>query len=80
MYKIYTIAGESSGDIHGSNLVREIKRINPSIEFYGWGGELMESEGVRLGINYHKASFMGFVEVIKHLPDHSIIFHHKKAN
>ncbi|MBX7162105.1 MAG: lipid-A-disaccharide synthase [Saprospiraceae bacterium] len=68
MYKIYTIAGESSGDIHGSNLVREIKRINPSIEFYGWGGELMESEGVRLGINYHKASFMGFVEVIKHLP------------
>ena len=45
MKKIFVIAGEPSGDLHASNLVKEIKHINPSIEIKGWGGELMSNQG-----------------------------------
>ncbi|MDR0438566.1 MAG: lipid-A-disaccharide synthase [Bacteroidales bacterium] len=65
--KLYIIAGEASGDLHGSNLVRELKRLKPNIEIRGWGGDLMEKEGVELRKHYRDLAFMGFVEVINNL-------------
>lgn len=65
--KYYIIAGEASGDLHGSNLVKEILRLQPSAEFRGWGGDLMQTAGVQLVKHYRDLAFMGFVEVIMNL-------------
>ena len=65
---IFIIAGESSGDLHGSFLMKSLKEINPLIKFSGIGGSLMEAEGIKSLIPLKKMSVMGFVEVIKHLP------------
>jgi lipid-A-disaccharide synthase len=62
------IAGEASGDAHGAGVVRELKRRNPSVECYGIGGDKMEREGMTLTYHVRAMSFMGFVEVLKHLP------------
>jgi len=62
------IAGEASGDLHGSGVVRELKRANPSIDIFGVGGDRMKQEGMRLIYHVNELGFMGFVEVIKHLP------------
>ncbi len=66
--KYYIIAGEASGDLHSSNLVKSIKLKDPHSEFRGWGGNLMEANGVELIKHYRDLAFMGFAEVIKHLP------------
>jgi len=66
--KLYIIAAEASGDLHGSQLLHALKNLNPEIETRGWGGDLMAKEGHQLDVHYCKASFMGFVEVIKNLP------------
>ena len=60
-------AGESSGDVHGAGLAREIKKFSPSTELFGFGGNLMQSAGVRLVRNYKDYNVMGVVEVIKNL-------------
>lgn len=65
--KIMMSAGEASGDVHGAGLAREIKKISPATELFGLGGNLMESEGVRLVRNYRDYNVMGVVEVIKNL-------------
>ncbi len=65
--KYYIIAGEASGDLHGSNLVREIKSKDSVAQFRGWGGNLMESQGVELTMHYRDTAFMGFVEVVLNL-------------
>ncbi len=65
--KIFFSAGEASGDVHGANLAREIKKISPSTELLGLGGNLMEAAGVRLVRNYKEYNVMGVVEVIKNL-------------
>lgn len=65
--KILIIAGEASGDLHGSGLIREIKKINPKVEFFGIGGEKMKKEGVELCFHIDRLSFMGFWEVLKNL-------------
>jgi lipid-A-disaccharide synthase len=65
---IFIIAGESSGDLHGSYLMKSLKKMNPTISFSGIGGELMEMEGLNSLVNINKMSVMGFIEVIKHLP------------
>lgn len=62
------IAGEASGDLHGSGVVRELKRATPSIDIFGVGGDRMKQEGMRLIYHVNELGFMGFVEVIKHLP------------
>lgn len=62
------IAGEASGDLHGSGVVRELKRANPSIEVFGVGGDRMKREGMQLVYNVNELGFMGFAEVLKHLP------------
>ena len=65
--KIMMSAGESSGDVHGAGLAREIKKISPATELFGLGGNLMESAGVKIVRNYKNYNVMGVVEVIKNL-------------
>lgn len=68
MKNILIIAGEVSGDLHGSNLVKSILKLNPTIQFFGIGGENMKLNGVELIYHINSLSFMGFIEVIKHIP------------
>lgn len=68
MKNILIIAGEVSGDLHGGNLVRAIKNLDSSIHFFGIGGNNMKSAGVELIYHIDAISFMGFIEVIKHIP------------
>lgn len=66
--KIYLIAGEASGDMHASRLIRELKKLHPRAEFRAWGGDLMAAEGAVLVKHYRELAFMGFAEVIRNLP------------
>lgn len=66
--KYYLIAGEASGDLHASALVREIGRMDAEAVFRGWGGDLMQKAGVHITKHYSDLSFMGFAEVISNLP------------
>lgn len=66
--KYYIIAGEASGDLHGSNLIREIRLLDNIADIRCWGGELMEQEGATLVRHYRDLAFMGFIEVVKNLP------------
>lgn len=61
--KYYIIAGEASGDLHGSNLVKALKHVDPDADFRGWGGEMMAENGVVLVKHIRDLAFMGFVEV-----------------
>lgn len=65
--KYYIIAGEASGDLHGSNLIKEIKHLDPSAEVRGWGGDLMHTAGAHVVKHYRDLAFMGFIEVVKNL-------------
>jgi lipid-A-disaccharide synthase len=65
--KYYIIAGEASGDLHASNLMRALKETDPKAEFRFWGGDLMEKQGGTLVKHYRKLAFMGFVEVLFNL-------------
>ena len=65
---VLLIAGETSGDVHGAGVVRELKRLQPDLELFGIGGENMKQEGMMLTYHVRELSFMGFVEVIRHLP------------
>ena len=62
--KIFIIAGEASGDLHGSLLAKELFRLNPNIQLAGWGGEKMKNAGVTIYKDYRELAFMGFVEVL----------------
>lgn len=64
----YIIAGEASGDLHGSNLIKELKLLDPSGTYRCWGGDLMEQAGATIVKHYRELAFMGFAEVIKNLP------------
>jgi len=66
--KYYIIAGEASGDLHGSNLIKEIKKLDPTASIKAWGGDLMQKAGASLVKHYRDLAFMGFLEVIKNLP------------
>ena len=65
--KYFIIAGEASGDLHGSNLVKAMKQEQPNAEIVCWGGDLMETAGAKLLQHYSRTSFMGFFEVIQNL-------------
>ncbi|MFV8369069.1 lipid-A-disaccharide synthase [Flavobacterium sp. LB2R40] len=65
--KYYIIAGEASGDLHGSNLMKELYKKDPTAEIRFWGGELMQSAGGTLVKHYRELAFMGFIEVIFNL-------------
>jgi lipid-A-disaccharide synthase len=64
--KIYAIIGEASGDLHASNLIRELK-LKGDYEIMGMGGELMQKEGVNILHDYREVNYMGFIDVIKNL-------------
>src|ERR1700730_1444053 len=66
--KYYIIAGDASGDLHGSNLIREIKMRDPGAQIRGWGGKLMQEAGAEIVKDYRDLAFMGFTEVIRNLP------------
>jgi len=65
--KYFIVAGEQSGDLHGSNLIKELIKNDQKSEIRCWGGDLMESAGAKLLIHYRQTAFMGFVEVAKNL-------------
>lgn len=66
--KILIIAGEESGELHGSSLMRELKNIDPELKFYGIGGDRMIANGLMNLFHIKAMAFMGFAEVVKHLP------------
>lgn len=65
--KYYIIAGEASGDLHASNLMKELKKQDSSAQFRCWGGDLMKQQGATLVKHYRDLAFMGFIEVIANL-------------
>jgi lipid-A-disaccharide synthase len=65
--KYFIIAGEQSGDLHGSNLVRELFKADQYAEVKCWGGDLMESAGAELLMHYRNTAFMGFLVIVKNL-------------
>lgn len=65
--RILIVAGEASGDLHGSSLLRELAEINPKLEAFGIGGNKMKEQGVELIFHIDKLAFMGFFEVFKKL-------------
>ena len=62
--KIMIVAGEASGDLHGSNLVKEIHNIDPSIRFYGIGGKKLKEAGVKLIASSSDMAVVGLTEVV----------------
>ena len=64
--KYYLIAGEASGDLHASNLMRSLKKRDPQAEFRFFGGDLMASVGGTLVKHYRELAYMGFVQVALH--------------
>ena len=62
--KYYIIAGEASGDLHASNLMKALKEKDNAANFRFWGGDLMQSVGGTIVKHYRELAFMGFLEVI----------------
>lgn len=66
--KYYIIAGEASGDLHGSNLIKQLHQLDNNAIIQCWGGNLMQDAGATLIKHYKQLAFMGFAEVVKNLP------------
>ncbi len=66
--KYYIIAGEASGDLHGSNLIKELKKLDQDSSIRSWGGDMMQAAGATVVKHYRDLAFMGFTEVIRNLP------------
>lgn len=66
--KIYIIAGEASGDLHGSNLIHALKQKDATMDIRCWGGDMMQQAGGQLAKHYKEMAFMGFLEVVKNIP------------
>lgn len=71
---ILIVAGEASGDLHASDLIKEIKKLNPEIKFFGLGGKRMQQEGVDLSFNITELAVVGLFEVLKNLKKFKEIF------
>jgi lipid-A-disaccharide synthase len=65
--KYYIISGEASGDLHGSNLVMELKTKDPEAEIRAWGGDKMKDAGASIVKHYKDLAFMGFAEVLSNI-------------
>lgn len=65
--KYYILAGEASGDLHGSNLMKALYEKDPTAEIRFWGGDLMQGVGGTLVMHYKERAFMGFAEIITNL-------------
>jgi len=66
--RYYIIAGEASGDLHGSNLIKEIQKRDQQADIRCWGGDMMQQTGATLVKHYRELAFMGFIEVLRNLP------------
>ena len=66
--KIFIIAGEPSGDLHGAKLIRSLRGCEPNSSFIGHGGDAMKTAGMEIIEHVDSLSIMGFFEVLKHLP------------
>lgn len=69
--KYFLVAGEASGDLHGSNLMAALKEQDPNAEFCFLGGDLMQAQGGKLVKHYREMAFMGFIPVLMNL--HTIL-------
>ena len=65
--KYYIIAGEASGDLHGSNLIKALLKKDANAQIRCWGGDLMAKAGGDLAKHYKSMAFMGFLEVLKNI-------------
>lgn len=65
--KYFIIAGEASGDLHGGNLVKQLRLKDADIEIAGWGGNHMKLAGVNILKNISELAFMGFAEVLMNI-------------
>ena len=65
--KYYIIAGEASGDLHGSNLIKELRKLDDKAAIRCWGGDKMQAAGAELVKHYRELAFMGFMEVVMNL-------------
>ncbi|MEQ9299715.1 MAG: lipid-A-disaccharide synthase [Cyclobacteriaceae bacterium] len=65
--KIFMLAGERSGDLHGSNLIKSLLIRQPSLKVTCWGGDMMQEAGAKVTVHYNQLAFMGFWEVFKNL-------------
>lgn len=67
--KYYLIAGEPSGDLHGANLIRGLRKADPEAQFRFWGGDLMADAGGKTNLrkHYRETSFFGVVQVLRNL-------------
>ena len=65
--KYYIIAGEASGDLHGSNLMKALQKVDANADIRFWGGDLMQAVGGSLVKHYKERAFMCFIEVIMNL-------------
>ena len=65
--KYYIIAGEASGDLHGSNLIKALKKQDSDADIRCWGGDLMKAAGGDLVKHYKEMAYMGFLEVISNI-------------
>lgn len=80
MDSILIVAGENSGEKYGADLVRQFKKLHPSISFFGIGGTHMEREGVRLLFPVEELAVVGVFEIISHLPRIKKIFNKIKKD
>ncbi|MBS1513344.1 MAG: lipid-A-disaccharide synthase [Bacteroidetes bacterium] len=65
--RYYIIAGEASGDLHGSNLITALLHLDSTANIRCWGGDKMQAAGATLVKHYRDLAFMGFIEVVKNL-------------
>lgn len=65
--KYYIIVGEASGDLHGSNLIKNIFKLDKDAQIRAWGGDLMAAQGAEVVKHYRELAFMGFIEVVANL-------------
>jgi lipid-A-disaccharide synthase len=65
--RIYIIAGEASGDLHGGNLIRQLVANDPQLDIRCWGGDEMQAAGGKVVKHIRELAFMGFVEVVMNL-------------
>ncbi len=65
---ILIVAGEASGDLHGASLILSLKKLHNQFNFYGIGGSKMIDAGLNALYNINQMAFLGFIEILKHLP------------
>jgi lipid-A-disaccharide synthase len=72
--RLCVVAGEASGDLHAAGVVRELRTLDPSLEAFGFGGDLLEAEGVRILHHVRELGIVGLFNVIRHLSMFRVVF------